>query len=169
MTPPQQSSHPIQEWGFQRPRPAVFAWPPDTHVAVALALALPVWLGMGLYFGPHLRAPVGWWAWASLVLVQPLLEELVFRGLLQGQALVWLAREEKPIRIGPLTLANVLVTIVFAALHLSAQPLAWALAVAAPSLVFGHVRERFDSVWPAFALHAFYNAGFGLTAWWVRL
>jgi membrane protease YdiL (CAAX protease family) len=60
----------------------------------------------------------------------------------------------------------VLVTVAFVLLHLRAQPLAWALAVAAPSLVFGHLRERFGSVWPAVLVHAVYNAGFGLTAWW---
>jgi membrane protease YdiL (CAAX protease family) len=63
------------------------------------------------------------------------------------------------------TLANVLVTVGFVALHLRSQPLAWALAVAAPSLVLGHLRERFGSVWPAMLVHVIYNAGFGLTAW----
>jgi membrane protease YdiL (CAAX protease family) len=56
--------------------------------------------------------------------------------------------------------ANVLVTVGFVALHLHAQPLAWALSVAGPSLVLGHLRERFGSVWPAMLVHAFYNAGF---------
>ncbi|MDM7951547.1 JDVT-CTERM system glutamic-type intramembrane protease [Hydrogenophaga sp.] len=153
--------------GVTRPHPPLFTWPPDTHLALAMMAALPVWLALGLLLGPHLRAPPGAWAWVSLVLVQPLLEELVFRGLLQGQALVWLQRGGRPMRLGPLTLANALVTVAFVALHLRAQPLAWALAVAVPSLVFGHLRERFSSVWPAVGVHAFYNAGFGLTAWLV--
>jgi membrane protease YdiL (CAAX protease family) len=142
-------------------------WPPDTHLALALLAAIPVWLALAAWAGPQMRVPLGLWAWASLVLVQPLLEELVFRGLLQGQALAWLQRGGRPMRLGPLTLANVLVTVAFVALHLRAQPLAWALAVAVPSLVFGHLRERFNSVWPAVGLHAYYNAGFGITAWLV--
>jgi membrane protease YdiL (CAAX protease family) len=89
----------------------------------------------------------------------PLLEELVFRGLLQGRLLARTGR-----RLGPVTLANGLTTLVFVALHLVAQPLAWALAVALPSLVLGHLRERLHSVWPAIGTHAFYNAGFALTA-----
>jgi uncharacterized protein len=157
----------LQECGLTWPRPAVRTWPPDRHIVLAMLLALPVWLALGLLFGPHLRAPAGWLAWASLVLVQPLLEELVFRGLLQGQALAWLQRGGRPMRLGPLTLAHVLVTVAFVAMHLRAQPLAWALAVAVPSLVFGHLRERFGSAWPAVWLHAFYNAGFGITAWLV--
>lgn len=152
-------------YGLTWPRPALLTYPPDAPTALALLLALPVWLALGLLWGTHLRTPVGWLAWASLVLVQPLLEELVFRGQMQGQALVWLVRHGQPIRLGPFTLANVLVTAAFVALHLRAQPLAWALAVAVPSLVFGQLRERFGSVWPAVLLHAYYNAGFGVTAW----
>ncbi len=135
---------------------------------MAVLLALPAWLALGLLAGPQLRVTSGLWPWASLLLVQPVVEELVFRGLLQGQALSLLVRRGSPIKLGPLTLANVLVTAAFVALHLRAQPLAWALAVAVPSLVFGHLRERFNSVWPAVALHMLYNAGFGFTAWLVR-
>lgn len=154
-----------QECGLNGPRPALLRWPPDTHLALALGAALPVWLALGLLIGPQMRAPAGWAAWVSLVLVQPLLEELVFRGILQGQALQLTSRGGQPRRLGPVTLANVLVTAGFVALHLRNQPLAWALAVAAPSLVFGHLRERYASVWPAVLVHAIYNAGFGLTAW----
>ena len=66
--------------------------------------------------------------------------------------------------LGPVTLANALVSVAFVLLHLRAQPLAWALAVAGPSLVLGHLRERFGSVWPAMLVHALYNVGFGFTA-----
>ena len=156
-----------QAFGLTWPRPSLRHWPPDRHALLAVLLAIPVWLALGWLVGAPLRVPLGAWAWVSLVLVQPLLEELVFRGLLQGQALAWLQRGGRPMRLGPLTLANLLVTVAFVALHLRAQPLAWALAVAVPSLVFGHLRERFNSVWPAVGLHAYYNAGFGITAWLV--
>jgi uncharacterized protein len=142
--------------------------PLDKHVLLALLAAVPVWLALRLWLGPQMLVPATLWAWCSLVLVQPLLEELVFRGLLQGQALTLLARQGKPMRAGPVTLANLLVTLAFVGLHLVAQPPAWAVAVAIPSLVFGHLRERFSSVWPAVAVHAIYNAGFGLTAWLVQ-
>jgi len=154
-----------QECGLTWPRPALLRWPPDAHLTLALGLAVPVWLVLGLLVGAQMRAPAGWAAWASLTVVQPLLEELVFRGILQGQALQLTAVRGQPRRLGPLTLANALVTLGFVALHLPVQPLAWALAVAVPSLVFGHLRERFASVWPALLVHAVYNAGFGLTAW----
>lgn len=149
---------------MQRPGLGWWAWPRDTHATVTLLAAVPVWLVLALWAGAHMRYPTSVWAWASLLLVQPVLEELVFRGILQGQALRLTALHGEPRRLGPVTLANVLVTVGFVALHLRAQPLAWALAVAGPSLMLGHLRERLGSVWPAMLVHAFYNTGFGLTA-----
>jgi uncharacterized protein len=157
----------MQECGLTRPRPALTALPPDSHLALAMLLATPVWLALGLLVGPSMYAPVGWAAWVSFVLVQPLAEELVFRGILQGQALRLTILDGQPRRLGPVTLANMLITAGFVALHLHTQPLAWALAVAAPSLVLGHLRERMGSVWPPVMVHMVYNAGFGLTGWLV--
>jgi membrane protease YdiL (CAAX protease family) len=164
--PPDPGARPTlaQESGLQRPSPGWWAWAGDAHVVAALLLAVPVWAVLGLAAGPHLRDPSGGWAWASLVLVQPFAEELVFRGVLQGQLL----RLSGGRRVGAVTLANLATTAGFVAMHLLAQPPVWALAVAVPSLVFGHLRERLGSVWPAVAMHAIYNAGFGLTAWLAR-
>ncbi len=166
---PDQSSQPTlaQECGLQRPCPGWWVWLRDTHAKLALLAAVPVWLALALWAGAQMHYPGGMWAWASLLLVQPMLEELVFRGILQGQALRLTALNGEPRRLGPLTLANVLVTLGFVAVHLYAQPLLWALAVAIPSLVLGHLRERYASVWPAMLVHVIYNAGFGLTAWLV--
>lgn len=166
--PGPQAASLAQDCGMVAPQPPLAAWPPDRHLAVLLALAVPVWLALGLLAGPLMRAPAGWWAWASFVLIQPAMEELVFRGILQGQALRLTSAGGKPRRVGPVTLANILVTAGFSALHLVSQPPIWALAVVAPSLALGHLRERFASVWPPMLVHAVYNAGFGLTAWLVR-
>ena len=153
-----------EECGLTWPQPALTSWPPDEHLALSLLLALPVWAVLGLLAGPRMYVPAGWLAWVSFVLIQPLLEELVFRGVLQGLALRLTTDKGQPRRMGPITLANVLVTLVFVALHLQAQPLTWALAVVVPSLVLGHLRERLASVWPSVLVHAVYNTGFGLTA-----
>ncbi|HKB52664.1 MAG TPA: JDVT-CTERM system glutamic-type intramembrane protease [Ramlibacter sp.] len=146
------------------PRPALSAWPPDAHLALALALAVPVWLALGLVAGPLMYVPSGWTAWMSFVLFYPVAEELLFRGVLQGELLRLTTRDGTTLRLGPVSAANALATLAFVAFHTIAQPLAWALAVALPSLVFGHLRERFASVWPAVLVHVFYNAGFGLAA-----
>ena len=153
------------ECGLQRPRPAVLRWPADAHWALAVLGAVPVWIVLAWMVGPSMFQPRGWAGWLGLVLLWPLMEELLFRGLLQGQLLRLSQRLGKPRRIGPVTWANALTTLAFVALHLSAQPLAWALAVALPSLVFGHLRERFASVWPAVGLHMVYNAGFVVAGW----
>ena len=153
-----------QECGLSQPKPPLLAWPPDPHLALAVLAAIPVWLALALTLGERMRSPSGPATWASLVLVQPAIEEVVFRGVLQGQLLRLTAAR----KLGPLTLANLIVTAGFVAMHLLAQPPAWALAVAVPSLVFGHLRERFDSVVPALAMHAIYNAGFGVAAWLAR-
>ena len=134
----------------------------DAHVRLALLLTLPVCLALGLSVGRWMRVPVDWPGWLSLLLVQPLLEELAFRGLVQGCLLHLASHAGSPRRWGPITLANALTTLLFVLLHLRVQPLPWALAVAGPSLLLGHVRERLDSVWPAVLLHVWFNLGFSL-------
>lgn len=136
----------------------------DPHLIAALLAAVPVWAALGLWAGPWLRAPAGVWGWFSMALLMPLLEEWVFRGLLQGQLLRVTAVNGLPRRWGLITWANGLTTLAFVALHLPTQPLPWALAVTAPSLVLGHLRERLGSVWPAVGVHAVYNTGFALLA-----
>jgi len=154
-----------QDCGLVRPRPAPDGRSPDPHLLLAIAIALPVWAVLGLVFGGQMRVPAGWFAWVSFVLLQPVLEELVFRGILQGLLLRLTTTGGQTRRLGPVSLANLGVTLGFVALHLPAQPLAWALAVAVPSLVLGHLRDRTASVWPCILVHVTYNAGFALTAW----
>lgn len=94
-----------------------------------------------------------------IIVVYPILEEIVFRGALQG-----FLRERKIMlrAICGVTLANVLTSIVFTSLHfLNHSPL-WAALVFVPSLVFGWARDRFDNLLPPTLLHIFYNAGFML-------
>ena len=150
---------------LDRPRAALIGWPPDAHLALALALAVPVWVALGLTAGPLMYVPPGWTSWMAFALFFPVVEELLFRGILQGELLRLTTRDNRVLRLGPVSVANALTTMAFVALHMLAQPLGWALAVALPSLVFGHLRERFASVWPAVLVHIVYNAGFGLAAW----
>lgn len=148
-----------QELGWQRP--AGRGWG-DVHLAAALLLAPPVWAALGLWGGATLRVPTSALAWFSLVLMQPFLEELVFRGWMQGR---WPQRWQPGAQRGwPVSGANLATTGVFVLAHLVHQPWGWALAVAAPSLVLGHLRERLHSVWPAMLVHMVYNLGLGMVA-----
>lgn len=119
-----------------------------------------IWLAMIWVFEPH---PLPWhaiWslAFLSVALWQPLFEELLFRGVIQGY---FLHSMEPKTRVG-LSLANLLTSLSFSLAHLASHSLSWSFLVFVPSLCFGFVRDRFGSVYPAIALHAFYNTGFFL-------
>jgi uncharacterized protein len=150
--------------GLERPRPGGWYWLRDAHFVIAVLAAVPVWIALGLVAGDRMRLSVTPTALFSLLAVQPVVEELIFRGALQGQLL----EHGGARRIGPVSMANLAATVAFVMLHLLVQPPAWAIAVAVPSLLFGHMRDRFASVVPPIALHATYNAGFALTAWIAR-
>ena len=94
-----------------------------------------------------------------LVVLYPSIEEWVFRGQIQS----WLLdhRWGRP-RLGPVSVANALTSLLFAMLHLVAQPPFLAMLVFIPSLVFGYARERTAGLlWPI-ALHGWYNLGWFL-------
>lgn len=95
-----------------------------------------------------------------VIVVYPVLEEIVFRGALQG----WLLSHNKfATRFLPgITLANIITSLVFALFHLINQSPAWAFMIFFPSLVFGWARDRFGFLTASIALHSFYNAGFFL-------
>lgn len=94
-----------------------------------------------------------------LALCYPLLEEFVFRGLLQP----WLLARTGGRALAGITLANLLTSVAFALAHLPGRGLVVAVLVFAPSLVFGYFRDRHASLWPAVGLHAGWNA----TALWL--
>ena len=90
-------------------------------------------------------------------LLYPVLEEIVFRGWLQG---VIAKRHWGQLQRYGISSANLLTSIAFTALHLLSQPWQWALVVILPSLLFGHLKEHYRSLMQAILLHIFYNSGF---------
>ena len=91
------------------------------------------------------------------VLWQPIVEELLFRGCLQGL----LSNHDWGRRaIGGISIANILTSVVFASAHSATHSLPWALSTMFPSLLFGVLRDRSGSVLPPIALHIIYNAGY---------
>jgi membrane protease YdiL (CAAX protease family) len=90
-----------------------------------------------------------WLLWA------PVVEELLFRGVIQGQ--LYRKWDVSRTFLG-LSYANWLTSLAFSAMHFFHHPPLWAIAVLVPSLVFGFFRDRDGSVLPAIALHAIYNA-----------
>ena len=133
-----------------------------------------------------LAAPLFWWAVAHfvnpqpglaspsaeprilvlLILVYPVLEEIVFRGALQG----WLRSKSWGLRQrSGVTVANILTSIVFTAAHIVRGPILWSAGVVFPSLIFGFFRDRYGNLYAPIALHIFYNSGliwlFRVSAW----
>lgn len=91
---------------------------------------------------------------AWVVIWYPLWEELLFRGWLQGELIErsWI----RPL-VGGLSSANITVSLLFTVLHLWSHSPIWAALVFFPSLVFGCLRDRFDSTIPLILMHIWYN------------
>ncbi len=134
----------------------------------------PHFLG-ALLLGPIAWSLIAWWSNASvafdflprllieqplrfamLVFAYPVLEEFVFRGWLQPALHIRLQHRALP----GVSAANLVTSTLFAVAHLWYHPPAMALATFFPSLVFGHIRDRYNHLLPAIALHSFYNAGY---------
>ena len=132
----------------------------DRHFHWAVFAALPVWLAGYLWLAPATDAT---WPLRHprdllfLGLVYPVIEELLFRGLLQS----WLL-ERPPLRRRWLGLsgANLLTSLVFTGLHFIDHPPLAAAAVILPSLIFGYFRDRNDSLCAPIVLHIYYNIGY---------
>ncbi len=91
-----------------------------------------------------------------LILVYPVLEEIAFRGALQG----WLRSKSWGLRQrSGVTVANILTSIVFTAAHIVRRPILWSAGVVFPSLIFGFFRDRYGNLYAPIALHIFYNSG----------
>lgn len=128
----------------------------DPAIWLALAAGPAFWL-LAVAAGVEVPGPErpSWARVASALLWYPVLEELLFRGVIQGQLI---ARRWGGRRWLGISAANAVTALLFAALHLALGPTPWAAAVLVPALVFGGLRERTASVYPAILVHAGYNA-----------
>jgi uncharacterized protein len=129
----------------------------DRFFLLSLSLAPPVWLL--IWFTDLLPLTAQDFTPSQLLvlgLVFPVLEELAFRGLIQGYLLrlPQLARR----RFG-FTGANGVTSLLFAAAHLFHQSWPVSLLILLPSLIFGELRDRSGSTRPAIVMHVYYNLG----------
>ena len=132
----------------------------DWQFALAVVGGAVVWLVVWAVFPDLFASPLRQGAvLVSLILWQPLLEELLFRGVLQGQLGL---RAWGRVKYFGVSRANLLTSVLFVLGHMVYHAPFWALAVFVPSLLFGHFRERHACVYSALALHVYYNAGYFL-------
>lgn len=140
-------------------------WPPafyrDQIFLLALAAGPAFWILWASATPVDLASWVHLWSFSflSLALWQPLVEELFFRGVVQGAFCT--AGWRRNLGAG-ITTANLTTSMLFVAGHFLAHPPFWALSVLFPSLLFGLMRDRFYSTYPAIVLHVFYNGGYFL-------
>ncbi len=134
----------------------------------ALAIGAVVWFVLPFLV---VAQPLPWLRIFSLAFLvatlwQPIVEELLFRGCVQG----WLSTHGwgRQSFVG-ISLANLLTSVIFSGAHIATHSLPWALSTLFPSLLFGVLRDRFGSVLPPLALHIMYNAGYFLLTGGVSL
>ncbi len=90
-----------------------------------------------------------------LIVFYPVIEEFAFRGVIQE----FIASKTK--QYGPFfyfTVANVVTSLLFVAMHFVHHTPVWALWVFVPSLIFGYFKEQYGYIGASIFLHMFYNA-----------
>jgi hypothetical protein len=138
------------------------AWPPflkDRFYILALLAGVIAW--MLLWFTAIPTFAVERDSIVRIIILTviwyPLLEEILFRGIIQNYLF------NKPWgceTFASLSVANWITSLLFASVHFWYQPVMWAILVIIPSLAYGFFRDRFVSIYPSILLHSFYNAGF---------
>lgn len=90
-----------------------------------------------------------------LIIFYPVVEELAFRGVIQE----YIASKTKQYpSFFYLSVANILTSLLFVAMHFVHHAPLWALLVFIPSLVFGYFKEQYGHIGASIFLHMFYNA-----------
>ncbi len=142
----------LREAGF---RPASQCYLNYRFVFAMLAGIVVVWVMLGWVQPYPAEFKIGLVPLLSLIIWQPLVEEVLFRGIIQGQ---FAKREWGKRSWLSISGANVAASVLFAAIHLIHSSPLFALSVIAPSLVFGYFRDYCNSVYPSILIHSAYNA-----------
>ncbi len=89
-----------------------------------------------------------------LVILFPVTEELLFRGIIQP-----IIHKKFSKTWHSISAANVLTSLLFSFSHLFNHDPLWALAIFFPSMIFGWSKDRFNTLLAPLMLHCYYNAG----------
>ena len=131
----------------------------DPFIWIILSGACLFWFALSLFF--PLTSQLQWplltpLAFIIPVILYPIVEEVVFR----GAVLEFFQEKISGVLFLNLTKANIITSILFTGLHFFYHPPLWASAVFIPSLIFGLLKERYQSLIPPILLHVFFNAGY---------
>ena len=127
-------------------------------------LAAPVYWS-ALYWYTHPELALDWplaspWLFLSLCLLYPVMEEVVFRGLIQENIQRRIRQPAWYSPRFPVSQANLLTSLLFTAFHFISHAPLWAALVFIPSLVFGFFKDRHHSLVAPITLHIWYNLGY---------
>ena len=131
----------------------------DPLLLAAVLTGFAYWLVLYFIQQPHVQWD--WplsepWHFLSLVALYPVIEEIIFRGLVQELVHDYISHRS----LGPISIANLLTSVLFTGLHFINHAPLWAALVFFPSLVFGFFKDRTQQLTAPIFLHVFYNAGF---------
>ena len=118
-----------------------------------------VWSGIGWIFGFGFDfGSFARWSFktAAILFIFPVLEEIVFRGLIQDYLLI--KTKSWDFFLG-ITWANWLTTLLFCMTHLVTRSLLVASLVIIPSLLLGALRDKGFSIRALAAIHLYWNGG----------
>ena len=142
----------LSEAGFN---PARQCYMNRRFVLAMLAGIIVVWVMHG-WVKPYPDSVVySWMQLLSLIIWQPFIEEVLFRGIIQGQIRKWDWGRRSWLSISS---ANAITSVLFVIVHMINSTPALALIILAPSLVFGYFRDYCNSVYPSIIIHSSYNA-----------
>ena len=89
-----------------------------------------------------------------LIIFYSVVEELAFRGVIQE----FIASKTKQYpSFFYLSVANIVTSLLFVAMHFVHHTPLWAMLVFIPSLVFGYFKEQYGHIGASIFLHMFYN------------
>ena len=139
-----------------RPAPGLIK---DRFFRVAIAAGLIVSVVISVNGLATVPAGIGVSGLLSVLLWYPFIEELAFRGVVQGTLAEYSAGRRSLLGI---SVANLAASFAFVLWHLLYQAGPMILMLVMPSLVFGFFRDRYQSLLPALLLHSLYNGFFFL-------
>ena len=120
-----------------------------------LAGIVVVWVMHGWVKPYPASVEYSWIQLLSLIIWQPFIEEVLFRGIIQGQ----ISKQDWGKRSWlSISSANAITSVFFVIVHMIKSTPAFALTVLVPSLVFGYFRDYCNSVYPSIVIHSSYNA-----------
>lgn len=135
----------------------------DRQFVMALMTGCCLSVAVGALVGENAGFDTGWMPLVALILWAPVIEEIAFRGVVQG----YLGDTAFGKRnLAGLSCANLIAALLFTAWHLVYRTdlLAWLVFI--PALAFGYFRDRHGSLIPCVILHAAWNA-FLLPGWYL--